>query len=131
MEIAEPDDTFWIQDYHLMLLPEMIRKRLPESKIGYFLHIPFPSYELFRLLPWRQEVLNGVLGADLVGFHTYDYVRHFLSSVHRILGYEHSLSQIQLGTRFVNVDLFPMGIDFNRFYEGAKTEKVKTEIACI
>ena len=102
----------------------MIRKRLPDAKIGYFLHIPFPSYEIFRLLPWRSEVLAGILGADLVGFHTYNYVRHFLSSVRRILGYEHSLSEIQTGERLVKVDLFPMGIDYNRFFNAASSKAV-------
>ena len=128
IKVSEPDDIFWIHDYHLMLLPKMIRKRLPDAKIGYFLHIPFPSYEIFRLLPWRSEVLAGILGADLVGFHTYNYVRHFLSSVRRILGYEHSLSEIQTGERLVKVDLFPMGIDYNRFFNAASSKAVLKEV---
>ncbi len=129
MEVAKPEDTFWIHDYHLMLLPEMIRKRLPDAKIGFFMHIPFPSYEIFRLLPWRAEILSGILGADLVGFHTYDYVRYFLSSVRRIVGYEHSLSQVRTGDRLVKVDLFPMGIDYNLFLETASSTRVKNEVA--
>ncbi|HPB55988.1 MAG TPA: trehalose-6-phosphate synthase, partial [Candidatus Aminicenantes bacterium] len=74
METIHEDDTLWIHDYHLMLLPQMIRERMPKVKIGFFLHIPFPTFELFRLLPseWRQEILSGILGADLVGFHTND-----------------------------------------------------------
>jgi trehalose 6-phosphate synthase/phosphatase len=131
LEIAKPDDVFWIHDYHLMLLPKMIRERLPEAKIGYFLHIPFPSYEVFRLLPWRAEVLSGLLGADLVGFHTYDYARHFLSSVRRILGYEHTLSEVQTGMRLVKVDQFPMGIDYERFFSSASSDAVKKEVARI
>jgi trehalose 6-phosphate synthase/phosphatase len=127
MEVAKPDDVFWIHDYHLMLLPQMIRERLPHAKIGYFFHIPFPSYELFRLLPWRTELLEGILGADLVGFHTYDYVRHFLSSVRRILGHEHTLREVQVGTRLVRVDLFPMGIDYNRYSQAASSPKVQKE----
>lgn len=129
LEVAMPDDVFWIHDYQLMLLPQMLRERLPEAKIGFFLHIPFPSYELFRLLPWREEILRGILGADLVGFHTYDYVRHFLSSVRRILGYENSLSEIQTGTRLVKVDLFPMGIDYNHFFNTASNEDIQKEVA--
>ena len=128
MKVAKPDDVFWVHDYHLMLLPKMIRERLPNAKIGFFLHIPFPSYEVFRLLPWRSEVLSGILGADLVGFHTYDYVRHFLSSVRRILGYEHTLSEIQTGERLVKVDLFPMGIDYNRFFNAAASKPVQREV---
>ena len=73
------NDTIWIHDYQLMLLPKLIKDNFPETKIGFFLHIPFPSYEIFRLLPWRNEILGGILGSDLIGFHTYDYVRHFAS----------------------------------------------------
>jgi trehalose 6-phosphate synthase/phosphatase len=81
-------DRIWIHDYHLMLLPSMIREQFPEVSIGFFMHIPFPSYEIFRLLPWRKEILEGLLGSDLVGFHTYDYERHFMSCVRRVLGYD-------------------------------------------
>ena len=78
-------DLIWIHDYQLMLCPKMVRDLIPNSIIGFFLHIPFPSFEVFRIFPWRKELLNGVLGSDLVGFHTYNYQRHFLSSVKRIL----------------------------------------------
>lgn len=131
MEIANKKDTFWIQDYHLMLLPQMIRENFRDSKIGFFLHIPFPSFEIFRLLPWRTEILQGILGANLVGFHTYDYVRHFLSSVRRILGYENTLNEIQTDTRRVKTDLFPMGIDYDRFFNNASSIKVQKEVARI
>jgi trehalose 6-phosphate synthase/phosphatase len=85
--------------------------------IGFFLHIPFPSYEVFRLLPraWRTEIIEGLLGASLVGFHTHDYTRDFLTSVLRTAGYEHHLGSISLRDRAVKVDTFPMGIDFDRF----------------
>ena len=115
LKIAKPDDIIWIHDYHLFLLPALLREKLPNTQIGFFLHIPFPSYEIFRLLPWRKEILKGILGADLVGFHTYDYVRHFNSSVRRLLGYEHVLGHITINHRIVKVDAFPMGIDYNRF----------------
>lgn len=111
-ELAGPRDMFWVHDYHLMLLPELLRKEFPESTIGFFLHIPFPSSEVFRILPWRKEILKGLLGADLIGFHTYEYVRHFLSSVLRLLNLEHELGTISVDNRFVNVENFPMGIDF-------------------
>ena len=90
IKIAEPGDTIWVHDYQLLILPQLIRYKLPESSIGFFLHIPFPSYEVFRLLPWRKELLNGLLGADLIGFHTYDDMRHFLSSVNRIISLSHT-----------------------------------------
>ena len=114
-DIIEEGDIIWIHDYQLMLLPEIIKKRFPNTKIGFFLHIPFPSFEIFRLMVWRDKILKGLLGADLIGFHTYDYVRHFLSSVRRLLGYEHNLNRITYDDRFVQVDAFPMGIDYKRF----------------
>ncbi len=110
-----PGDNIWIHDYQLMLLPEMIRYRQPDAHIGFFLHIPFPTFELIRHLPWRAELLEGMLGADLIGFHEYDYVRHFLSSVYRITGYEHHLSELIVRDRLVRVDAFPMGIDYEKY----------------
>jgi trehalose 6-phosphate synthase/phosphatase len=126
-DIARPDDIIWLHDYHLMLLPRLIRAALPPAKIGFFLHIPFPSYEVFRSLPWRKEVLQGLLGSDLVGFHTYSYVRHFLSSVRRILGYEHSLGNIYSKNRIIKVDAFPMGIDHTEFENAARDSKIQEE----
>ncbi|MCT8337112.1 bifunctional alpha,alpha-trehalose-phosphate synthase (UDP-forming)/trehalose-phosphatase [Methanoculleus sp. Afa-1] len=131
MEVARPGDTIWVHDYHLMLLPQMLRERLPDAEIGYFHHIPFPSFEVFRNLPWRREILSGLLGADLIGFHTYGYVRHFLSSVRRVLGYEHSFGEVRTGTRMVRTDLFPMGIDYHRFADAAESAPVQKEIAGI
>lgn len=109
---ARPTDTFWIHDYHLMLLPKMLRERLPEASIGFFLHIPFPAFETYRMMPWRRELLEGVLGADLVGFHTYDYVRYFLESCSRVLGYGNEDGSIETPDRTVVSDAFPMGIDY-------------------
>ncbi len=116
----KPGDRVWIHDYHLMLLPSMIREHLPSVSIGFFLHIPFPSYEIFRLLPWRREILEGLLGSDLVGFHTYDYERHFMSCVRRLLGYDSVFNRIHLEERIVMVDFFPLGIDYTKFSEGGK-----------
>jgi len=110
-DLAGPQDTFWIHDYHLMLLPALIRKSFPQSSIGFFLHIPFPSSEIFRTLPWREEILEGFLGADLIGFHTYEYAQHFLNSVLLLLGYEHEFGAILVDNRIVKVENFPMGID--------------------
>lgn len=112
---AASDAAIWIHDYHLMLLPRLLRKNLPNASIGFFLHIPFPSYEIFRLLPNRTQILEGLLGADLVGFHVYDYARHFMSSVLRILGVESSRGTIVLGDRVIKVDSFPIGIDYTRY----------------
>lgn len=125
----ENNSTVWIHDYQLMLLPKMIRDDFPTIKIGYFHHIPFPSFELFRLLSTKVELLEGLLGADLIGFHTYDYVRHFLSSVNRILHLNRQLFTIQDGQRSIHVDAFPMGIDVDFFQKkpfthGKKDQKV-------
>src|SRR5690606_12611769 len=88
---AGEEDFIWIHDYHLLLLPGLLRKKLPKAKIAYFQHIPFPSYEVFRILPWRERILEGVTGADLIGFHTHDDVKHFLTSIQRILGMENKM----------------------------------------
>ncbi|MCA1296558.1 bifunctional alpha,alpha-trehalose-phosphate synthase (UDP-forming)/trehalose-phosphatase [Paenibacillus sp. alder61] len=120
-------DTIWIHDYQLMLLPQMIREKYPEARIGFFLHIPFPSFEIFRLLIWREEILQGLLGANLIGFHTYDYVRHFVSSVRRILGIEHNLYKLNCEIHTVRVDAFPMGIDYD-YFNKHRTEQVSAEL---
>lgn len=112
-------DEIWVHDYQLLLVPDMIRQQAPEAVIGFFNHIPFPSYEVFRTLPWRDEVLKGMLGADLIGFHTYDYERHFLSAVSRILRHQVDFNKITLPDRIVKVDSFPMGIDYNKFEKAA------------
>lgn len=117
----EQGDTVWIHDYQLLLCPKMIKDVRPDVTIGFFLHIPFPSFEIFRLFPWREELLEGMLGADLIGFHTYDYERHFLSSVRRILRREVSFNRVSTGTREVVVNTFPMGIDYNKFRDAAQT----------
>ena len=116
---SKDEDVIWIHDYQLMLVPQMVKEKRPNAAIGFFLHIPFPSYEIFRILPWREELLTGLLGADLIGFHTYDYERHFLSSVRRLLGLEVSFNDINTGNRVVKVDSFPMGIDYKKFHKAA------------
>ncbi len=118
-EIAAEGDKIWIHDYHLMLLPKMIRERNPDLSIGFFMHIPFPSFEIMRIFPWRQELIEGMLGADLVGFHTFDYERHFMSCVRRLLGYDNILNTVKMDERVVKIDNFPMGIDFDRIQKEA------------
>ncbi|WP_430468348.1 bifunctional alpha,alpha-trehalose-phosphate synthase (UDP-forming)/trehalose-phosphatase [Winogradskyella ouciana] len=112
-------DTVWVHDYQLLLLPQLIKDKKPNTTIGFFLHIPFPSYEIFRTFPWREEILTGMLGADLLGFHTYDYERHFLSSVKRILRLDVNFNKINYHDRIIKVDSFPMGIDYNKFHNAA------------
>ena len=126
--IAKKDDIIWIHDYHLMLLPKLTRERLPDATIGFFHHIPFPSFEIFRLLPWREEILEGLLGADLIGFHIDDYTRHFLISIHRLLGYEYTLGQIQADDHIIRVDTFPMGIAYERFSKAIQDPKLQKQV---
>ncbi len=128
MKIIKPGDRVWVHDYQLMLFPQLLREKIPDLEIGFFLHIPWPSFELFRLLPWREAILNGLLGADLVGFHTYDYVRHFLSSVCRIVGFEHTLGKLHVHNRIVRVDAFPMGIAYDNYAQAENELDVKSEV---
>ncbi len=126
--ILKPDDIIWIQDYHLMLLPEILRKEFPSIRIGFFLHIPFPSYELFRTLPWRNEILNGLMSADLIGFHTYEYMRHFLVAVHKIQNLEPRLGEFYYKNHLVHVNAFPMGIDYAKYNKAVQNKKVQQKI---
>lgn len=129
LEMYQPGDVIWIHDYHLMLLPEMLRKTLPDAIIGFFLHIPFPSFELFRLIPskWRKELLSGLLGADLVGFHTNDYVQHFLKAIQQILGFEHALRLVTTPDRSITVDTFPISIDYHKFNSSSNSNTIFDE----
>ncbi len=116
--IAEDDDLIWVHDYQLLLLPAILRSRNPQAGIGFFLHIPFPSFEIFRMLPYREEILRGMIGANLLGFHTYDYVRYFLESVRRVLGFDSEMGFIYSNRHedhVVKADMFPIGIDYKRF----------------
>jgi trehalose 6-phosphate synthase/phosphatase len=124
--IIEPGDLIWIQDFQLMLLPGMLRQAVPNASIGYFFHIPFPNYEIIKLLPrvWRQALIGGVLGADVVGFHTADYVRHFLQSVTEVLALPNINQRIVLPERSVVVKDFPISIDFNKFNLESQTPEV-------
>lgn len=123
--LLEPGDIVWVQDYHLMLLPQMLRNYTQEVSIGYFHHIPFPSYELFRVLPERAHLLNGLLGADLIGFHTHDYMRHFVSTAERVLDLRFKLDQVLLDNRMAYVDAFPMGINYSLYHDAILKPEVQ------
>jgi trehalose 6-phosphate synthase/phosphatase len=125
-EVYQPGDVIWIHDYQLMMVSDMLRRILPEATIGFFLHIPFPSYEIFRLLPteWKQQLLQGMMGADLIGFHTHDYGQHFIQSVKMILQVESQFNAVYYGSRMVRVDQFPIGIDYKKFRDACIDETV-------
>jgi trehalose 6-phosphate synthase/phosphatase len=128
-EIIQPDDVVWVQDYQLMLLPDMIRQQFPNNKIGFFFHIPFPSFELFRMLPvkWRKALIDGILGADVVGFHTNDYVEYFLKATRMVAGYGNKLHYINMSNRIVKVDSFPISIDYKKFNTAFDDPEVEKE----
>ncbi|OCK84490.1 glycosyltransferase family 20 protein [Lepidopterella palustris CBS 459.81] len=111
LEIYKPGDIIVIHDYYLLLLPSLLRQRLPNVYIGFFLHVPFPSSEFYRCLSRRKEILEGVLGANMVGFQSYSYSRHFSSCCTRILGFDSSSAGVDAYGAHVAVDVFPIGIN--------------------
>ncbi|GLI68117.1 hypothetical protein VaNZ11_012454 [Volvox africanus] len=129
LEAYEVADVVWVQDYHLMLLPSLLKQNVPKMKVGFFLHTPFPSSEMYRTLPVREEVLRAVLAADLVGFHTYDYARHFISSCTRILGLEGTPEGVENNGVLTRVGTFPIGIDPERFTRALESEEVQSQTA--
>lgn len=119
MEVINPEDDYvWVHDYHLMVLPTFLRKRFYRVKLGFFLHSPFPSSEIYRTLPVRDEILRGLLNCDLVGFHTFDYARHFLSCCSRMLGLDYASKRGHIGLdyfgRTVYIKILPVGIHVGR-----------------
>src|SRR6478735_2045206 len=111
LEVYEPGDTIWVHDYHWMLLPALLRKALPHAKIGFFLHIPFPSFELFRLLPkpWRTDILSGLMGADVIGFQTDEFSKHFIDSVyHTLPSLQNTQGRFVINDRACQVQSFPI-----------------------
>jgi len=115
LSVLEPGDTVWVHDYQLLLVPGLVRFKQPEVSIAFFNHIPFPSQELFRLIPWRKELLLGMLGADLIGFHTFDDVRHFLSAATHLLSVHTDANRLRVENRIVLAEPFPMGMDSDKF----------------
>ncbi len=133
LEVARPGDTVWVHDFHLMLLPRLLRERAPDLSIVFFLHVPVPAFEAFRILPdaWSRELLRGVLGADVVGFHTHDYARHFLRSADRLLGVESRDGQVRVGGHVTSVDAFPIGIDFDRLDRASADPEVQAAVSAL
>ncbi|HZA14203.1 MAG TPA: bifunctional alpha,alpha-trehalose-phosphate synthase (UDP-forming)/trehalose-phosphatase, partial [Myxococcaceae bacterium] len=121
-------DLIWIHDYQLLLLPRFLRERLPDARIGFFLHIPFPSSEVFRILPWREALLEGLLGADLIGFHTLQYVRHFANSLSRVLGFGAEVDRVMYRGREIRLGAFPMSVDAAAFAKLAESPEVIAQV---
>ncbi|ACB39225.1 bifunctional alpha,alpha-trehalose-phosphate synthase (UDP-forming)/trehalose-phosphatase [Pyrobaculum neutrophilum] len=128
--VADPGDFVWIHDYHLMLTPAVLRQLLPDLAVGFFLHIPFPPAEVYQLMPptWRNALLEGVLAADLVGFHTYEYVSNFIRAVAKFLGYRAESGALRVGRRRVRVGAYPISIDYAFFHGSSQRAEVAAEI---
>ena len=131
VERSGSDSRVWVHDFHLMLVPAMLRRRAPGLSVGFFLHTPFPSSEVYRLLPAREEVLRGLLGADYVSFQVGDYARHFRSSCLRILGVDSQPDSIEIGSRRVGIGVDPIGIDtvgFRETLDDPETERLLNQL---
>jgi trehalose 6-phosphate synthase/phosphatase len=126
---ARPGDTIWIHDFHLMRVPSLLRDRLPGVRIGFFLHIPFPNPEIFFALPRRQWLVEGMLGADLIGFHTRRYRGHFTAALRRLFGIEMQNDAVAYDRRRVQLGIFPMGVDSESFSRRSGDRKVGAEAA--
>ena len=124
---AGPHDTVWVHDYHLLLVPEMLRAMRPDVKVGLFIHIPFPPEELFSWLPWREQILNGMLGADLVGFQTHSDAQNFSRAARRYTDADGTDTELRLRDRRVKVNSFPISIDFDWFESNASTPEVRAQ----
>jgi trehalose 6-phosphate synthase/phosphatase len=125
----EPGDTIWVHDYHLMLVPGLLRERLPHARIGFFLHVPFPAYDVFRILPWGNELVRGVLDADLVGFQTDQYAHNFRDAASQCLGLVPERDGVAFHGRRVRIDTHPIGIDVDMFARPAGRADVVAQAA--
>jgi trehalose 6-phosphate synthase/phosphatase len=124
---AKPGDVVWVHDYQLMLLPEALRRRVPSVRVGFFLHIPFPAPEVFRTSPWRERLLRGLLGADVIGFQTASYRYHFVHAAARFLGVEPEIDVLAYEGRQVRIGVYPIGVDAQEIARLADTPEVRAE----
>ncbi len=130
-DILEPNDRIWIHDYQLMLLPKMLREKGVENKIGFFLHIPFPDFEIYRIFPKRSEILESLINCDLIGFHTESYKKHFLECVESILNSQAKVkgNKIFYNERVSKVEAMPISIDFKEIQKIAQSETTEQSLA--
>lgn len=127
-EVYQEGDVIWVQDYHLMLVPKLLRDRLPDASIGFFFHIPWPAPEMWQVLPWARELTEGLLGADLIGFHTDTYGTNFAAAAVGLAGAEHAEGgSVDWQGRRVRIEQHPIGIDTGRFTEMANDPEVQAE----
>jgi trehalose 6-phosphate synthase len=128
LEESGGDDFIWFQDYHLMLAPRIVREARPDAVIGHFWHIPWPAMEVYRILPWSRELLRGMLGCDLIGFHVEEYVENFIESARVLLGAEVSGNRIYWEGHATRVEAHPIGIEVDRFKRMASSEDVQEQV---
>jgi len=121
-------DLIWVQDYHLMLVPEMLRRKRPKARIGWFCHIPWPPADTFGILPWREEILEGLLGADVLGFHLPEYAEHFRQCVRRFTAHRVSRNTIQYRGRKIETIAAPIGIPVDELQALASDPDVGREV---
>lgn len=131
IEEYEEGDYVWVQDYHLMLAPGLIRQERPDARIAFFWHIPWPAMEVFRILPWARELIRGMLGCDLVGFHVEEYVENFLEGARVLLGAEVEGNKVHWEGREVRVQAHPIGIEVDRFRRTSESEEVRHEVEAL
>lgn len=131
LETATARDTIWIHDYQLMLVPAMVKAIAPKMTIGYFQHIPFPDFEVFRAMPWKETIIEGVLGADLIGFQTPTDCKHFIDTAEKTTGLSANGNTLRYENRSVTVRDFPIGIDYSRFENLANHNETHVQIANI
>ena len=123
-----PGDRIWVHDYHLMLLPGMLRERIPDAAIGFFLHIPFPASDIVSTLPRSDELMAGLLGADLISFHTHTYLQHFRQSLRRLLDIESTVDRLEVRGREVRLQALPIGIAPDDFLEHIEQPETKEQL---
>ncbi|XP_047094919.1 probable alpha,alpha-trehalose-phosphate synthase [UDP-forming] 7 [Lolium rigidum] len=134
VEVINPEDDYvWVHDYHLMALPTFLRRRFNRLRLGFFLHSPFPSSEIYRSLPVREEILRTMLNCDLIGFHTFDYARHFLSCCSRMLGIEYQSKRGYIGLdyfgRTVGIKIMPVGIHMGQLQSVLRLPEMQSKVA--
>jgi alpha,alpha-trehalose-phosphate synthase [UDP-forming] len=127
-EVAEKDSIVWVHDYQLQLVPELLRQMRPDLRIGFFLHIPFPAPELFMRIPWRTQIVRGILGADVIGFQTEVARGNFAAAVERTTGMAVQGDAVKIGARQVRIGVFPVGIDFDRIIDAASSARIKERV---
>ncbi|KAG5440085.1 hypothetical protein PCK2_000597 [Pneumocystis canis] len=131
LKIYKPGDIIIIHDYYLLLLPRLLRQKIPDAYVGFFLHGPFPSSEIFRCLPKRKEILMGMLGANMIGFQSYSFSRHFISTCTRVLGFDSIGKGIDVNGAYVAIEVLPMGIDAKHVEKESQTQKTEEKMQFI